>query len=137
MQSAIAMSDRRGLSGPVKPAEKPAGPTEASGGIAAKVRQVKQRLFSPRTAALMAAKASTDAPNNRQGFLAKLELPRRSVSFQASLAEFFLVNRLRARSQQSKQAAEILERASHIVFVTCKHWFAEEDQKPGRHETRI
>lgn len=85
----------------------------------------------------MPAKADVASPTNRPGFLAKLELPWRSVSFQASLAEFFLVSRLRARSQQSKQAAEILERASHIVFVTCKHWFAEEDQKPGRHETRI
>ena len=131
------MRDSRGLSGPVNPAEKPAGPTEASGGIAAKVRQVTQRLFPPRTAALMPAKADTVSPNNKPGFLAKLELPKRSVSFKASLAEFFLVNRLRARSQQSKQAAEILERASHVVFVTCKHWFAEEDQKPGRHETRI
>ena len=131
------MRDRRGLSGPVKPAEKPAGSTEASGGIAAKVRQVKQRLFPPRTAALMSASADAVSSSHKPGFLAKLELPRRSVSFKASLAEFFLVNRLRARSHQSKQAAEILERASHIVFVTCKNWFAEEDQKPGRHETRI
>ena len=137
MQLAVVMSDRRGSSGPLKSAENPAGRIKASGGIAAKVRQVKQRLFSPRTAALMPARAETVSPNHKPGFLAKLELPRRSVSFKASLAEFFLVNRLRARSQQSKQAAEILERASHIVFVTCKHWFAEEDQKPGRHETRI
>lgn len=137
MQSAIAMSDRRGLSGPVKPAEKPAGSTEASGGIAAKVRQVTQRLFPPRAVPLMPAKAGMASPNNKSGFLAQFELSKRSVSFKASLAEFFLVNRLRARCQHSKQAAEILERASHIVFVTCKNWFAEEDQKPGRHETRI
>ena len=131
------MKDKRGLGGPVKLAEKPVEATEAAGGIAARVRQVRQRLFPPRMAGSKADKQTAIVPAGKPGFLAKLELPRRSLNIQASLAEFFLVNRLRARSQQSKQSAEILERASHIVFVTCKHWFAEEDQKPGRHETRI
>ena len=134
----MVMKGRQDPDGPAEPIESEStiGPVEVSGGLVAKVRQVRQRLFPSRTSATKAAETS-GKPSENQSVLATKNLARRSVNFQASIAEFFLVNRLRARSQQSKQAAEILERASHIVFVTCKHWFAEDDQKPGRHETRI
>ncbi len=133
------MTGRRGLDDAAKTAKPAVEAAETQGGIAAKVRQVRQRLFPPRVLASPVDDAVNSAPAAKTGVLAKLALPlpKRSINFQASIAEFFLVNRLRARSQQSKQAKEILERASHIVFVTCKHWFAEEDQKPGRHETRL
>lgn len=127
------MTGRHGLDDTTKNANPAVEVAETQGRIAAKVRQVRQRLFPPRVPDVPV----DAAPAAKTGVLAKLALPKRSMNFQASIAEFFLVSRLRARSQQSKQAKEILERASHIVFVTCKNWFAEEDQKPGRHETRL
>ena len=77
------------------------------------VARVRQRLFP------ISAKMSTPP------------CPRSppSISFTASIAEFLLVVRLKARSQRKVQAAEILERASHIVFVTCKDWFSTGDGK--------
>lgn len=61
---------------------------------------------------------------------------KQKVGLQASLAELLLVNRLKARTQPD-QAARMLERATHIIFVTCKHWFSHADNKPTRHETRL
>jgi hypothetical protein len=46
----------------------------------------------------------------------------RPVGFPSSVAEFLLVFRLRARSR-SALAADMLERAVRVVFVTCQHWF--------------
>lgn len=54
---------------------------------------------------------------------------QKKMSFQASIAEFLLVNRLRAR-RRAGPSADVLERAARIVFVTCKNWFA----KPPRSE---
>lgn len=48
----------------------------------------------------------------------------KAVSFNASIAELLLVNRLKARICPVTQATDILERASNIVFVTCKNWFS-------------
>ena len=50
----------------------------------------------------------------------------RGLGFQARLAEFVLLNRLKARNQRD-ESAEIMARAERIVFVTCKSWFAEPD----------
>lgn len=49
--------------------------------------------------------------------------PERPVGFPASIAEFLLVFRLKAR-RPSTLGADILERAVRVVFVTCKHWFS-------------
>lgn len=58
---------------------------------------------------------------------------RRSISFHAGLAEFLLLTRLKARSQKKRQVAQVLERAAHIVLVTCRHWFsAAEGKLPQR-----
>jgi hypothetical protein len=50
-------------------------------------------------------------------------IAQKKMTFQASIAEFLLVNRLRAR-KRAEPSADVLERASRIVFVTCKNWFA-------------
>jgi hypothetical protein len=61
---------------------------------------------------------------------------KRKITFQASIAEFLLVNRLRSR-RRAQPSKDVLERAERIVFVTCQNWFA----KPGRgapsHRTRL
>ncbi len=48
---------------------------------------------------------------------------KRAVGFPASIAEFLLLFRLRARSR-SALCAEMLERAAQVVLVTCSNWFA-------------
>ncbi|MDB5744996.1 MAG: hypothetical protein JWR68_3311 [Polaromonas sp.] len=49
-------------------------------------------------------------------------LPPRQVGFPASIAEFLLVFRLKAR-RSSLLSTDILERAVRVVFITCKNWF--------------
>jgi hypothetical protein len=57
----------------------------------------------------------------------------KAVVFNASIAELLLVNRLKARVHPSTQSTDILERASNIVFVTCKNWFySTEETSPQR-----
>lgn len=52
----------------------------------------------------------------------------RPVGFPSSVAEFLLVFRLRARTHsRSALAADMLERAVRVVFVTCQHWFCAKD----------
>lgn len=46
----------------------------------------------------------------------------RKSRFTASLAEFFLIFRLRARRMPSA-AVGVMDRAFHMVQVTCKNWF--------------
>jgi hypothetical protein len=85
------------------------------------VARVRHRLFPPSPSS-----SSTGLP----------AVYKRKLSFQASIAEMLLVNRLKARTQQD-QAAHMLERAAHVIFVTCKNWFATGDDRPTRHETRL
>ncbi len=60
-------------------------------------------------------------------------LPKVPDKLKAGIAELLLVNRLKARSARKAQATEMMERASHIVFVTCKNWFSSADANgPGR-----
>lgn len=52
---------------------------------------------------------------------------RMSLKLQASMAEFLLVTRLRARSQPAhtpEQSEDVLKRGAEIIDVTCKNWFA-------------
>lgn len=63
-------------------------------------------------------------------------IPQRPVGFPASIAEFLLVFRLRAR-RRSALSSDILERAVRVVFVTCQHWFGAGDllkQRSRRHD---
>ena len=49
--------------------------------------------------------------------------PSRAVGFPASIAEFLLVFRLRVR-RRSVLSGDMMERALHMVLVTCKNWFS-------------
>lgn len=74
------------------------------------VARFRQRLFPPANAD---AAASTElAPQSGRG-----------LSLRAGLAELLLITRLKARSH-GHHAADVLERAAKIVFVTCKNWFS-------------
>lgn len=55
----------------------------------------------------------------------------------AGIAELLLVNRLRARSARKTQAKDVMERAAHIVFVTCKNWFTTNDGKTPERRTPL
>jgi hypothetical protein len=84
------------------------------------------------------AKTSTTAKTvNRQDKAA----PRRDIGFKASLAEFLLINRLRARIRpqvaQPVQSPEMLQRAEKIIYVTCKHWFGDGDLRGSELGTRL
>ncbi|MGJ0559419.1 hypothetical protein [Methylocystis sp.] len=96
--------------------------------------RVRQRLFPPRSAGSSAAPRLDIAHR-----AANLPVPVRA-GFQAGIAEFLLVTRLRAR-RRAESSADVLERAARIVFVTCKNWFAAADSGPGHgaghHRTRI
>lgn len=48
---------------------------------------------------------------------------RRVDGQRASIAQLLLVARLRARTRRDL-AVDSLERAAHVMFVTCKNWFA-------------
>lgn len=106
---------------PAAPVLPRSGPPALRTGL---VARVKQRLFSPAAPGASAAAAAL-VPATVKG----------RMTFQASIAELLLVNRLKARSQKD-QAARMLERASAIIFVTCKSWFAGTGASPSRHDTR-
>ena len=55
--------------------------------------------------------------------------PRRAVGFPVSVAEFLLLFRLRVR-RRSALCADMLERAVHVVVVTCKSWFYRDAGQP-------
>ena len=50
--------------------------------------------------------------------------PGKKHGLNARLAELLLINRLKARISRRPHAADILERAARVVFVTCKNWFS-------------
>ena len=58
--------------------------------------------------------------------------PRFAVGFPARVAEFLLLFRLSAR-RRSALCGDMLERAVHVLVVTCKSWFCAE---AGRTKTR-
>ena len=77
------------------------------------VAKFRQKLFASRTASAS------------KGLVV---LSKRDLSLSRT-AELLLISRLKARSP-SNQTAGMLERAAHIVFVTCKNWFS--DSTPQR-----
>lgn len=68
---------------------------------------------------------------------ARALLPAAPDKLKAGIAELLLVNRLRARSAGKVQAQEMMERASHIVFVTCKNWFSPAEGKTPQRRTPL
>ncbi len=100
----------------------------------------RQRLFPPWASRDGAAPAPPPAGLPEP-------VAKRQLGFQAGMAEFLLVNRLHARLR-AVPCADVLERASRIVFVTCKNWFgaAQDGQASSaaaparphpRHRTRL
>lgn len=56
---------------------------------------------------------------------------RRVDRLRASLAQLLLVARLRARTRRDL-AVDLLERAAHVIFVTCKNWFLSSPERDGQ-----
>lgn len=54
---------------------------------------------------------------------------RRVEQQRAPIAQLLLVARLRARNRRDL-ARDSLERAAHVIFVTCKNWFSSSARKP-------
>ncbi|MES2188620.1 MAG: hypothetical protein V4454_00745 [Pseudomonadota bacterium] len=94
----------------------PAIPAGRNPGLVARFRQ---RLF----------------PGNSSG--SSPSLPQSPDKLKAGIAELLLVNRLMARSTRKAQATEMLDRASHIVFVTCKNWFSSADARAPERRTPL
>ena len=110
------------------------------------VARFRRRLFNPLGSlnGKPNAQAEADQPGRQNPVpVAKPSKPdgARDVGFKASLAEFLLINRLRARirpkAAQPVQSAEVLQRAEHIIYVTCKDWFGENDSHSGELGTRL
>jgi hypothetical protein len=85
----------------------------------------RQRLFQPWSGPR--APAAARPPE---------EVAKKKIGFQASIAEFLLVNRLRAR-RPAAPSADVLERAARIVFVTCQNWFSPPENRDASHRTRL
>ena len=75
--------------------------------------------------------ASRALPNSTE----LLIQPKREISLSRT-AELLLISRLKARSPRN-QTSGMLERAAHIVFVTCQNWFstAAPQKTPQRHRS--
>src|SRR3982751_3607384 len=83
----------------------------------------RQRLFHPWSGTRAPSKVPAPVSN-------------RTATFQASIAEFLLVNRLRAR-RRAQPSADVMERAARIVFVTCQNWFAKPARGGPDHRSRL
>lgn len=86
--------------------------------------RLRQRIFHPWSQSPRAAPAAV------------VVAPKRQIGFQASIAEFLLISRLRAR-RRAAPSADVLERGAHIVFVTCQNWFAPVEHDKVAHRTRL
>ncbi|MEP6772987.1 MAG: hypothetical protein ABI893_14475 [Polaromonas sp.] len=89
------------------------------------VSRFRQRLFQPWLGPRAPVAAKTPAP-----------IAQKKITFQASIAEFLLVNRLRAR-RRAEPSADVLERAARIVFVTCQNWFAAPQRGGPDHRSHL
>lgn len=88
--------------------------------------RIRQRIFHPWT------RAGDVAPPHPPAVKPQRK-PRRELGFQARIAEFLLIHRLRAR-RSGAPSADVLLRAEQIVFVTCQNWFEPvEHCKPRSH----
>ena len=81
--------------------------------------------------------------------VAKIPLPAK-IGLKASISEFLLVTRLRARNlldrrlqaapdaaQADAEQAAVMARFAHILGVTCKHWFPENTLAGQRHHPKL
>ncbi len=65
-----------------------------------------------------------EQPGNNKGLT-------RDIAQRASIAQLLLVARLRARTRRDL-AVDSLERAAHVIFVTCKSWFSTSPDRAGQ-----
>ena len=80
----------------------------------------RQRLFHPWTHFGDASVTALPSPK---------PLPKRQLGFQARIAEFLLIHRLRARRPCSP---DVLVRAEQIVSVTWQNWFVPPERRERR-----
>jgi len=100
---------------------------------AAAVSRFKQRILDSWSQRHEGAPAPAEKPDSRLPAV----VPKRPVGFPASIAEFLLVFRLKARRRTPVASHDILERALRVVLVTCKNWFAGTDThtvRPRKHD---
>ena len=110
-----------------KPAKPDATRALAGSGAppASMASRFRQRLFQPWAGPRAPTAAQLPAP-----------ITQKKMTFQASIAELLLVTRLRAR-KRAEPSADVLERASRIVFVTCKNGFATPQRGGPDHRTHL
>ncbi|MES1978177.1 MAG: hypothetical protein V4451_09080 [Pseudomonadota bacterium] len=85
------------------------------------VARLRQRLFPVSSAVKPLSAPAAYAPDK----------------IKAGIAELLLVNRLKARSTRKTQAKDVMERAAHIVFITCKNWFTPTDGRSPERRTPL
>jgi hypothetical protein len=93
----------------------------------------RQRIFHPWTRVGDAVRSDQPAPPPLPIPLPKAKT---ALNFQARIAEFLLIHRLRAR-HKSAPSADVLQRAERIVFITCQNWFAPPEQRKPRRHTQL
>ena len=91
------------------------------------VARLRKSLFNPLGGGSRGA--AVPGPVNKQ----------KQIGFRASLAEFLLINRLRARIRpvEPAQAADVLQRGAQIIFVTCKAWFGDAEVRERDQGSRL
>ena len=92
--------------------------------------RIRQRMFHARSSEVNGLELTCVMPPVAQPTL------KQRFSFQARISEFLLVTRLRAR-RRSAPDADVLERAAHILHVTCQNWFPVANTKSPRSRTRL
>jgi hypothetical protein len=90
------------------------------------VNRFRQRIFHPWSRAGDAPAPAIPAPRPEPK-------KKSALNFQARVAEFLLINRLRVR-RRAAPSADVLEHAEHIVFVTCQNWFAPPERRKRRQQ---
>lgn len=93
------------------------------------VARLRQRLFPGAQRAAVPSVLSSKASSTPSSYAPD--------KIKAGIAELLLVNRLRARSTRKTQAKDVMERAAHIVFVTCKNWFTPTDGRTPERRTPL
>lgn len=93
------------------------------------VSRVRHRLFPPTPPADVPGPTASNLP----------AVHKRKAGFQASISEMLLVSRLKARNKHDSVVSDvgILERATQVIFVTCKNWFASPQGRVNQHKTRL
>lgn len=109
------------------PSSASSAPEPSGAAASGLVARFRQRLFPPWSPRKEPSATSLPAP-----------VTKRQAGLQSSIAEFLLVNRLRAR-RCAASSADVMARASRIVFVTCQNWFGTAQSRgadPQQKQTR-